>query len=1130
MRISFRVFLLILVSANNNFAQDTTFELNRTNATKIQLLTDIEQITGYKVSYVKIQLEASPRVTIHAKGTLHQLLTRIFKDDPVLTFAIHGTSIVIFAHPVIEVRGKVQNDKGQPEQGVSVLLKRNGKAVETGRDGGFKIICRQEGDTLIFSSVSLQTSHLPVQNIGTEGLLITLRARISEISTVTKLKYVLPDIINRQEIAALSKIDQAQLDNRYSANIHQQLEGLVAGFLYTSTGNSRQVRMRGANTLFAYSEPLLVLNKIPFDGTASSINTNDIESIKVLKDAAALTKYGVQAGNSVLEITTRKAEFNQPLRVELNASTSLQPRPDLYYNKNFLSSRDYIAVEKFLYYQGYYDAKLAATFSYPVVSPVVEILNDHRNGRITSQQADEAIAALSKLDVRNELKEYFYQAALGQQIAFNVSSGTSNRCHYFSFGFDNQPENLVRNGLTRLTGNSTSTIAFWKHRLQFRLSVLFANTQYTNNNTGGIGSNYPYLQLVDADKKALAIPFARRTGFMDTAGNGKLHNWLYKPYDELALANNSGSLTDVVVASEMKLAATKKISGVFMHQFHAGYERYTSLKSPLTWEVRDLINRFTEINGSTVIRHVPDGGIKDESRSVMTGQLFSAQIDYADSSDNKNSFWGVLAGVDMKTFLKLVSTARLYGYTDNTPGGTLVDYLTPFPQYRTGNTAYIPNYNFTRRQVHNFYSSYLNAHFTLNGKYMFYANARKDESNLFGVQANQKGTPLWSAGFGWVMTRERFFKKSQFDYIRLRVTVGEKGNVDKTASSSLVARLDATDGIDLLSGTIINPSNQELRWEKTRMVNVGLDVIAFNNALELSLDCYRKTDEDLIGDIPLTGTMGSSSVRGNSAAIKGQGLEFTFRAKIFDRQFRWYATLIGSASRERISKYELSRNTVAQYLNKGMISPMQGKSPDVILALPWAGLDSAGMPVGYLDGQKSQDYPSIINSPDLSNLVAIGQSTPPFFGSLINTFAWKQFSLSASIMYKTGHYFRKSAINYTELFEGISPGHAEYAQAGNENSQVPALAYPADRFRDFFYNHATVNVLRADHIRILYIRLQYDLNKNIMRWAPFQTFRLYAHIDNPGILWRANKAGEDPEVFAGPPRPVCYTIGIKLIY
>jgi hypothetical protein len=237
-------------------------------------------------------------------------------------------------------------------------------------------------------------------------------------------------------------------------------------------------------------------------------------------------------------------------------------------------------------------------------------------------------------------------------------------------------------------------------------------------------------------------------------------------------------------------------------------------------------------------------------------------------------------------------------------------------------------------------------------------------------------------------------------------------------------------------------------------------------------------------------------------------------------------------ARDRVTRYLVQPPTIVSFLTTQAINPLVGHPLYSLYALRWAGLDpQTGDPRGWLNGHPSQDYSSLISSPDFSTLLYKGPVNPPYFGSWRNEVNWRQWGLSVNIVYKFGHYFMRPSIQYFSLFQQTSLGHPDYTRRwqhpGDElHTHVPSKIYPANGARDNFYTSSEVLVEKGDLIRLQDVQLYYDL-KGLSK-GPVHALRIYGYVNNIGLLWRANHAGIDPDALTGLPDPRTITLGVKM--
>jgi hypothetical protein len=423
-----------------------------------------------------------------------------------------------------------------------------------------------------------------------------------------------------------------------------------------------------------------------------------------------------------------------------------------------------------------------------------------------------------------------------------------------------------------------------------------------------------------------------------------------------------------------------------------------------------------------------------------------------------------------------------------------------------------------------FLSYFGNAAYTYDGRFTATISGRLDRSNLFGVASNQKGVPLGSVGLRWDIQKEKFFHSKLLPRLALRMSFGYNGNVDKSLSAYTTALSIANSLITALPyARIINPPNPSLKWERTKILNWGLDFETKSNRMSGSFDFYLKNGLDLIGDAPLPPSVGTDVFRGNTSNTKGHGFDLDLHSRNLKGKLKWSTDYLLSYATDKVSSYS-EESPINNYLlygsgtgNQNFIYPMVGKPLFAIYSYKWGGLDpQTGAPRGFdAEGNLTEDYAAIINGTTGDNLVYHGSARPLYYGALRNTFNYKQWSLSANIVYRLKYSIRKPSVNYSKLLSGEIT-HGDYEQrwqkAGDEAfTSVPSLPATANLQRDQFYLFSSALVERGDHIRFQDIHLNYQL-----KTKPNSTIKaasVFLYLSNLGILWKAGESVYDPDYF-----------------
>ncbi|MEJ7780784.1 MAG: SusC/RagA family TonB-linked outer membrane protein [Daejeonella sp.] len=1018
------------------------------------------------------------------------------------------------------LRGRVLSDhNGAALAGASVRLKGSNAGASTDAEGHFSMRITGEQATLSISYLSYLsrevTVDLPVDEVMDIRLSEDARS-LGEVVVSTGYQ----EIPRERATGSFVQAGQSLLNQRLSTDILSRLENTVTGLVFNRKGLS-SISIRGQSTIFANAQPLIVLDNFPYDGDMNNINPNDVESITVLKDAAAASIWGARAGNGVIVITTKKGRLNQPLQVAYNTGLTVGDKPDLFYQPK-MSSAEYIAIEQRLFDQGFYrSAELSAART--PLSPVVELLIAKRDGKLSATETVSRLEALKLRDVRNDLERYVQQNSINQQHALTFNGGSENQRYYFSTGYDNNLENLKENSYRRYSLNASSTYFALKKRLEIVTGVSLLQSLNRRNNTGtsiqlatvGNTELYPYARLADDQGRTLGIVKDYRETYTAQAAGQGLLDWQYRPIEEITLADNLAKHDEYRLHLGLKYQLLKGLKGEVFYQYNNNKGNGTELHNTGSYFTRDLINKFTQTNADgSLNRVIPVGSIRDRTNSSLESRNARGQLVYSGNWRQKHEITA-LAGVEKRNTRSVSLSTRTYGYDQEHGVSAGIDYVTRYRQYQNQNSlAAIPFTDQESDLSDRFLSWYSNASYEYDRRYILSVSARIDQSNLFGVKTNQKGVPLYSLGLAWNIHNESFYNYSLFPYLKLRATYGYNGNVDKSLSAYTTARyLPGTVSISGLPyAQVFSPPNPLLRWERVKIINLGLDFESAKGLFTGTVEYFHKKGIDLIGDSPFPPSSGITTFRGNNAMMKTTGLDLTLAAHTGGKGLRWNPIFMLSYVKERVTEYLATFSTGSYLLG---VNPVVGKPLYSYYSYRWAGLDpQTGDPQGYLAGLPSKDYARIISTATLDDLVFSGPSRPPVFGAIRNTFSWKQVSFSANLGFRVGYYSRRNSVNYATNY-GLGT-HGDYSnrwqKPGDEQqTHVPSVPVTGDRNRDNLYIYSQELIEKADHLRLQDIQLSYDFSRARLQALPVKYIRIFLYANNIGILWKASKYPGDPE-------------------
>ncbi|WP_185210793.1 SusC/RagA family TonB-linked outer membrane protein [Sphingobacterium mizutaii] len=1030
-------------------------------------------------------------------------------------------------------------------KGVTVQAIPSNTSAMTDEHGNFTIDLK--GDTAIkVSAVGYITVVLPLKNISLP-LVILMEPKISILEEVV-VTTGYQSISKERATGSFATINNKLINRSVSTDILSRMENVTSGLLFDKRfqdGTGPLLSVRGQSTIRSNATPLVIVDNFPYEGDIRNINPNDIENITVLKDAAAASIWGSRAGNGVIVITTKTGKLNMPLSVDINSNITIGGKPNLSSYQGFISSNDFIEVERYLFNKDYY-LTAEGDASYPVLSPIVELLIAQRDGQISANGLASEINKYKSIDLRKDLNRFFFRSSVNQQHSINLNGGGNKAAYFFGAGFDKNSSERTGDNLSRVTLNALTNFYPIKN-LEVSNNIVYANSNNTYNSSiisqlfGPGAKVYPYAQLADKNGHPLSIYKDYRASYINSAEDNGLLNWQYYPLNDLRNTDNKNTTEDIRINSAIKYTVLTGLNAELRYQYEHQSFTGRDLQSTALYSTRNLINQyaqFDEAEGYTF--PIPKGDILDLRTQNIASHSGRAQLNYNHTWKTDHQLTAI-AGMEVRQLKTDGNSSRIYGYSDNLLTYGQIDYLTSYLVSPDGYTSRIPD-GISLTDLNDRNVSYFgNAGYTYKGKYILSGSARKDESNLFGVNINQKGVPLWSGGVAWLISRENFYKADGIlPYLKIRATYGYSGNVNK----SLTAYTTGTYGTSSLTGLpyiqILTPPNEQLRWEKIRTVNLGLDFALKDNLLSGSLEYYTKNAIDLIGQSPIDPTIGfnvggRNAVVSNNAALKGSGfdVQITFNKEF--NKIHWNTQFLYSHNIDKITRYDFENPTSSFFTDYN--APFVGKPRFSVFSLKSAGLDPEnGDPRILLNGQPTKDYGNLLSVISTNELVYNGPALPKHFGSVLNSINWKYLTLSFNISYKFGYWFRRPSINYTDLFENWR-GHSDYSlrwkQPGDEvRTDVPSLPEPGDTYmRDFAYNFSDILVEKGDHIRLQDINLAYELNKQKNKWLPFSSLSIYGYVNNVGIWWRANKNNIDPDYYSyvyPPMRTVAFGLRIKL--
>lgn len=1049
----------------------------------------------------------------------------------------------------------LENESMKPVRGVTLRLEDSNLQAQTDGQGKYELSLKGVTGLLYFTAIGYDTLFKNVEDLLAQNQIIYMqKSQMNIQEVVVSSGYEQFDI--KGATGAYEVLGEEIINRNTGMDILSRIENMSSGMYYDKTGSSasfslvgrpakHNLFLQGVSTLrniatSGSAAPLIIVDNFPYEGDINSLNPNDVESITILKDASAAAIWGARAGNGVIVITTKRAAKGGKFKIKLHSNMQMHDKPDLYANPT-ISSSELIDLEMDLYEKGFYNGSYNARTKV-AIPPVVELLYRQSNGEITDEELQAAINKYRNQDVRTTMSKYMYRKSILNQHNIRVYGGNEIYKMGISVGYDKSLSTRVSDQNQRLTWKIDNFIRFSnKLDLDVGLRGTLGNQErsfgveyYTDN-----GYKFPYVSVADDLGNPLSIPWDYQMAYIESAGDGKLLDWHFRPLDEVRnrVYNDKNNELVFDVRAKYKILPTLQLS--IDYRYSKIGDQTNAHHNLDHYYVRNLINRGTEIIDNNIVYHFPYGGIRKVDDYLKNSHYGRTQLNLNKTFSNDHQLRAI-AGMDIMESVSESYGFTMFGYNsergifDNT-----VDHTKQYPIFDNLASFAMVDYpvseygHFVNRTL----SLYFNGSYTYLDRHILSSSLRRDASNLFGVETNNKWTPLWSVGYAYRINNEGFYNIDWLPELKLRTTYGVSGNVDNSLSSDVTMNAITNGSVwnaPYIAAAISTLPNPNLRWEKVKQTNIALDFsIGRGNRLKGSVDYYYKRTDDLLYTVPIDPTLGKSTAVRNIANTKTKGVNINLSSINIKNPIEWSSYLNFAYNNNWVIDTHRKYAGTSRYLN-GSTAEDPGRILYGIYSYKWAGLDhETGLPMGIVDGEKSMDYRTLINtSTPLEDLVFHGSSRPLYFGSLRNNVRYRDFAFSFNITYQFDYYFRRKGLDYVNLLNN-GRGHKDFQQRwqnpGDEEwTDVPAFVYPLNSSANTFYQNSEPLIERGDFIYLNDIRVDYNLDLRL--GSRRIVTNIFSMVNNVGMLWKATKLDIDPQYRSNIPMPRYFSFGFKLTY
>ncbi|MDR2683308.1 MAG: SusC/RagA family TonB-linked outer membrane protein [Dysgonamonadaceae bacterium] len=991
------------------------------------------------------------------------------------------------------------------------------------------------GDTC---SISLQSSDIVLKDFVVTGYQQVERRKLT--AAISKIE------ISDETVGAIHSVDQA-------------LAGKIAGLSSVTTtgapGAPVKIRIRGTASLNGTQDPLWVLDGLPLEGSeipkmedlididniytssVAGINPSDIESITVLKDAAATAIYGARAANGVIVITTKSGRKG---KTRVNFSSRLSYSPNINIDRlNLLSSQEKVGLESDLLQSDY-------TFR-ETKGGVAGIISSHGETSAYKSGGWDALSPgtqdeINRLrTINTDWNDILFRDVFGQEYNLSLSGGNDTANYYSSTGYFDEQGNIPGVSMNRfnITGKVTYKL---NEAIKFGASI-FANQRKNNSflsNYNGFTNPVryarwanPYQQAYDENGQYI---YDRN---IQGRGDESLDFNVFEERNNTSYKKKTQSLSSIF---DLELRFSNQLK--FTSQVGLQYDNNLSerIADHDTYLMRyDRYRSIVQIGGVSQ-SFLPKGGkntIDSDNTSQVTGKFMG---EYRNSWRNIHEL-EVMVGSELRKnrYERISSTA--YGFDRKTLTTQPVIY--PDESY----VRYFPQ--FGKDEIENAYVSWFSTFsYSFKRKYTLGGSIRFDGSNLFGVDKKYRYLPLYSVSGLWRLSEENFLKDiSWLDNLLIRTSYGLQGNIDKSTSPFILGRYSE---IAILPGTpeqtivIESPPNSKLRWEKTHSFNAGFEASALNEAINLSVDYYYRYGADLIAPQSLPLESGFYTTMHNWASIKNQGVEISITSRnIHTQTFSWFTNFNIAYNNNKVLKDNIPENATTP--------SREGYPVGAIFGYKSGGLDDEGYPL-YItrSGEKlnAKDYFHLsLAGPDVKTDLSakeqrdlyyyFGTSEPPVSGGLTNTFRLKAFELAINCIFNLGQYVQvQPSYSPTSYDRGLNSNRDILSRwtPGNQQTVFPVLMTENKRLEEFrgysYYSYdrsLDLWIKKNDYMRVQSIRLGYDLPESFMRIFHIHSGVVALEARNLFVIASNYKNFLDPETMGNPSaQPVPKTIIFSL--
>jgi len=1107
----------ILQVSATAFAQKVT--LSERNSSMIEVMDHIRVQTGYDFLYGSVNVKNLKNITIELKNLdLRDALTLILEPQH-LDFSIVDRSVVIKPKSALPIgkpirtplKGRIVDKDGKPIPGVTVRIVGTRLITITNDNGEYYFAGVPEGKcTIEISCIGFGNVQKPVDvEPGMNATMgeITMEGVSATLNEAIVVGYGTSD--KRSLIGSISKL-KPNAAGAAPLSIDQMMSGRMAGVNITSSngapGSAVAITIRGLSTMNNRgNSPLIVIDGIPVYGMGE--DGNKIGKMRAVP--------GGSPGGSSGSGASAPVNFEPTGEFEKNPLTALNP-----------DDIESVEVLKDAYSTAIYGSRGAAGVilittkrgapGSPRINAQINTSSSRPFGRYHlmtgDQYADFYNAYLKAFDssdtrqfpkgISTDWQSLIMRQPIGLGADVNISGGSDKNAYYVSMGYDNQPSYIINNGYRRYHGKISIDQQLNKHL------KLGANVMLSNENNSALSAQELFREAVlKAPNVEVYLP------------DGS-YNWSFEPNPT---GNPFNDLNPVAKAKRNIRYAT---------------------------DTRILGKVFAELKLTPWLTAKSEFGTDWANRRMYSREKSSPRAlpGYATEMQSQNQKWVINNLITFnKRFgsfhrLTIVAGQSFESSTENSlgvygEGFNNDDILSPF-------AASIKTVPIALQQRTNLLSVFGRADYQFKNRYLAGLTYRVDGSSRFSKNHRYVGFP--SASLGWIVNEEYFMEDVKWiDQLKLRASFGYTGT-DRSAGyygNQGQYKYGVSDRGDITYGnmrtlTVSQANNPNLKWERLRTIDLGLDLSLWKNLVALTFDYYNKRTKDAVLSVALPQYMGFETQDLNLAEVSNKGWELAVTIKnINTKNFQWTSSFNISGNRNKIvsintndpegTALSIERQLRAGEINSNNNYWIPGYSTTTFFMYEWAGVDqNTGNPLWIDKDGKLTDVPIMTKTGGQIHRKPMGDAAPKVYGGISNSFSYKKFDLDFTFGYALGHKMyngsKAKLYTYTDKIgpydnaNNLSPELLNYWREKGQLTQIPKIINNSILLNnDYSLSRESSRFLEdASFIKLRNVTLGYNLNPSsrFLKALRIYSGKVFVQLENVFVLTKYS--GIDPEVNA----------------